>query len=179
MRDGYAIKKSILTGKQAKSDGDFFERMIDEACERYKINKLAYIDKTPEPMKPLRPIGKGQFVACYQKQAQPDYKGTLLGGRSIVFEAKMTSSDRILQDRVTSWQMEALKEHQFYGADVFILIYFMNHNSCFKIPIDVWGNMKVNFGRKYIKPDELGDYSIPTSGMIIDFLKTRKRSEDE
>ncbi len=33
-------------------------------------------------MKPLRaPNQLGQFLACYTKAAQPDYKGTLKGGR--------------------------------------------------------------------------------------------------
>ena len=171
VRDGYNIKQAILIGKQSKSDGDFFERMIDDACERYANSGVALIDKTPEPMKPLKPIGKGKFVACFTKHAQPDYKGTLKGGRSVVFEAKMTTDIKMLQSRVTEWQLEALQKHEALGAKTFILIYFMNYNCCFKIPTKIWADMKQYFGRRYVLFNELDNFKVPTSGMRIDFLE--------
>lgn len=62
--------------------GSYFEAMISGSCDYYLDRGLAKIEKTPEPMKPLGPKNyKGQFLACYTKQAQPDYKGTLKGGR--------------------------------------------------------------------------------------------------
>lgn len=177
MHTGYDINNRILTGRKSKSDGDFFERMIDEACERYKFNDKAFIEKTPEPMKPLRPFGKGQFVAHFVKHAQPDYKGTFEGGRAIVFEAKMTSSDRITQDRVSEWQMDSLKLHQHYGAIAFILVYFMTENSTFRIPIEVWIQMKELFKRKYLKPEDIREFEVPTTGMSVDFLSEIKSAE--
>ena len=96
-------------GMRARSMGQTFEAIIDAGCAWYRERGLAYIEKTPEPMRPLRaPNSKGQFLACYTKAAQPDYKGTILGGRSIVIEAKHTDSGRIDQSRTSSEQMEAL-----------------------------------------------------------------------
>ena len=169
--DDFKIIENILQGKQSKSDGEFFELMIDEACERYKQKELAYIDKTPEPMKPIKSMGNGRFLAHYVKHAQPDYKGTIKGGRSVVFEAKATGDIKILQSRVTDWQLEALQKHEALGAITFILVYFLNYNCCFKIPTKVWADMKQFFGRKYVLFKELDNFKVPTSGMRIDFLE--------
>lgn len=79
----YEAEKHIraqIRGKQARLAGSYFEAMISGSCDYYLDRGLAKIEKTPEPMKPLGPKNyKGQFLACYTKQAQPDYKGTLKG----------------------------------------------------------------------------------------------------
>ncbi len=91
-----------IRGKQARVAGGYFEAMISGSCDYYLDRGLAKIEKTPEPMKPLGAKNrKGQFLACYTKQAQPDYGGTLKGGRSIYFEAKHTDDERIEQRRLT------------------------------------------------------------------------------
>jgi len=172
LRDGYTIAKNILQGKQAQSDGAFFERMIDEACFRYKCNGWANVEKTPEPMKAIKPMGRGQFLAHYLSKAQPDFKGVLGGGRAVMFEAKSTNADRILQSRVMDNQLQALLDYKEFNALTFILIFFLTENACFRIPVETWRDMKQIFGRKYIKADELEDYRVPTSGMRVDFLKT-------
>ena len=95
------INNAALRGKQNRAAGALFEQMIDAACRYYRQAGIAEIEKTPEAMKPLgHQNGKGQFLACYVKKAQPDFKGTLKGGCSIVFEAKITSADKIQQSVV-------------------------------------------------------------------------------
>lgn len=83
----YAAEKHMMAqirGKQARVAGGYFENIISASCDYYLSRGLAKIEKTPEPMKPLGAKNrKGQFLACYTKQAQPDYGGTLKGGRSI------------------------------------------------------------------------------------------------
>ena len=95
----YAAEKHMMAqirGKQARVAGGYFENIISASCDYYLSRGLAKIEKTPEPMKPLGAKNrKGQFLACYTKQAQPDYGGTLKGGRSIYFEAKHTDDERI------------------------------------------------------------------------------------
>ncbi len=154
--------KNHLGGKLAKSNGSFFEQQIDEACEWYKLTGLAYIEKTPEPMKPIASIGKGAFKAIFTKSAQPDYKGTLKGGQAICFEAKSTTVPHISQSRVTTEQMAALTLHQNLGAEVFILLCFTDCiiPDFYKIPFDVWKNMKVLYGRVHLKKEDLGQYKI-------------------
>lgn len=102
----YAAEKHMMAqirGKQARVAGGYFENIISASCDYYLSRGLAKIEKTPEPMKPLGAKNrKGQFLACYTKQAQPDYGGTLKGGRSIYFEAKHTDDERIEQRRAHS-----------------------------------------------------------------------------
>ena len=104
----YAAEKHMMAqirGKQARVAGGYLSR------------SLAKIEKTPEPMKPLGAKNrKGQFLACYTKQAQPDYGGTLNGGRSIYFEAKHTDDERIEQRRLTQEQQDDLEAHHKLGA---------------------------------------------------------------
>ena len=82
----YAAEKHMMAqirGKQARVAGGYFENIISASCDYYLSRGLAKIEKTPEPMKPLGAKNrKGQFLACYTKQAQPDYGGTLKGGRT-------------------------------------------------------------------------------------------------
>lgn len=166
----------VLAGKKAKSDGEYFERLINEACEKYKRDGIAFIEKTPEPMKVIKPysISKGQFITHFEKVAQPDYKGTLSGGRAICFEAKCTCKDRILQDRVTDAQMDALLTHAKLGAEVFILVGFFSKiiPSFYKIPFQIWYEMKLIYGRKYVLENEIQDYKVGEQH-IINFLEVR------
>lgn len=99
-------------GLQSKRAGEHFENMIAASLGWYKDKGVAFIEKTPEPMRPLRPPNRqGQFLACYIKAGQPDFKGTLTGGRAVVFEAKHTDSDRIDYNRLTQEQLNSLAEH--------------------------------------------------------------------
>lgn len=74
--------KAVMTGKRSKVAGDYWENMIEAACQHYRLKGIAEITKTPEPMRPIKSLGQGKFIAHYVKMAQPDYKGTLAGGES-------------------------------------------------------------------------------------------------
>lgn len=164
------IGNAALRGKQNRAAGASFEQIIDTACQYYKKNGIAEIDKTPEVMKPLgRQNGKGQFLACYVKKAQPDFKGTLEGGRSIVFEAKFTSTDKIQQSAVMEKQAEALERHQRLGAQCFIIVSF-SFQKFYRVPWEVWRDMKMIYGRKYIKPEDVPQFEVKFLRGLLDFL---------
>ena len=115
-----------LRGKKSKAAGGYFENMISRACTYYRDKNIAYIEKTPEPMKVLKPMPKqpGRFIACFVKAAQPDYKGTIQGGRAIVFEAKHTDGSKIERRRLTAEQMDCLEKHNKLGALTFVVVSF-------------------------------------------------------
>ena len=95
-------------------------------------------------MRVIKPYGDrrfGQFIAVYSKKAQPDYKGTLKGGRSIMFEAKYTDSDRITKDRVSKEQTDYMDSHHALGARCYVIIGFKS-GEAYRIPWDVWQKMK-------------------------------------
>ena len=159
-----------MRGLQSKRVGELFETMIEASLQWYEAKGAATITKTPEPMRPLRqPNNKGQFLACYVKAAQPDFQGTLTGGRSVVFEAKHTDGDRIEYNRLSDEQKENLNTHHKLGAAVFVLVSF-GLQEFYRIPWEVWRNMKEIYGRKHIKQPELEQYRVEYIAGVIKLL---------
>lgn len=162
--------KAVMAGRRSRAAGEHWENMIEAACQHYRLKEIAEITKTPEPMKPLsRPNSKGQFTACYTKQAQPDYKGTLKGGRAVVFEAKHTDSDRMQQSVISSEQEKQLDRHAALGAECFVMVSF-GFQQFFKVPWEVFRDMKARYGRKYITPEDVQEYRVRYIGGVLQFL---------
>lgn len=160
-----------LRGMQSRIAGEHFEDMIRASLDWYRDRGLAHIEKTPEPMKPLRPPNKqGQFLACYTKAAQPDFKGTMQGGRSVAFEAKHTDSDRIEYSRLTSDQMDSLELHDRLGAHAFVLVSF-GLQDFYRVPWSVWRSMKAIYGRKHMKRGEMEPFRVPYLSGVIKLLE--------
>lgn len=158
-------------GKQSRVAGNNFEDMISASLEWYEGKGVACIEKTPEPMKPLgKPNKRGQFLACYTKAAQPDYKGTLSGGRSVVFEAKHTDADQMKQERVTGEQADRLELHHKLGAAAFVMVSF-GLMDFYRIPWEVWRDMKAIYGRKYIKAADVEPYRVQYMSGVLKLLE--------
>lgn len=149
---------SSLRGARNRAQGETLEGQIEAACVVYKRRGVAVIDKTPEPMKVLRPLENGQFVACFSKKAQPDFQGTLRTGRSVMFEAKTTRTGKILQKAVTEDQEEYLNAHAAMGAMCFVVVSFGGIYA--RVPWNVWCGMKEIFGHKHITEEEAQPYRI-------------------
>ena len=161
---------SVLGGIKARANGEHFEGLIERVCLAYRARVEAFIEKTPEPMKPIRPNGRlGQFVACYTKQGQPDYKGTLRGGRAVVFEAKHTATGRIEQKRVTPEQTAALSMHEQLGAVCFVLVSF-DFARFYRVPWSVWRDMPAKFGKKSANEKDLAAFEVKIDRFLDDFL---------
>lgn len=158
-------------GRQSRIMGDHFEGIIAASLRWYEDKGVACIEKTPEPMKPLRaPNRQGQFLACYIKAGQPDFKGTLTGGRSVVFEAKHTDSDRIEYSRLTDEQVEKLSTHHKLGAAAFVLVSF-GLQDFYRIPWEIWHDMKAIYGHKHIKQKELEPYRVQYIAGVLKLLE--------
>lgn len=160
---------SVLIGQRSKRAGEAFERLIDAACAHYREIGLANIEKTPEPMRPLKSLGAGKFLAVFSKAAQPDYKGTRLGGRSVVFEAKHSDTGKILFDRLSDEQLAQLRAHSKLGANAFVVCSFKFERFA-AIPFDKWDRMKEVYGRKYITANDIGEDEIQLHDGMLDFL---------
>lgn len=120
-------------------------------------------------MKVIKSTGNGRFVACFEKKAQPDFKGVLKDGTMIVFEAKHTDSDQIKQTAVTEYQAEQFEIYQRMKARCFVLVSFeLNH--FYNVPWEVFKSMKKLFGRKYATEKDLEEYRIMPEYGIIPFL---------
>ena len=158
-------------GKRNRALGLQFENIVDEACEHYLTEGLAYIEKTPEPMKVIGVINRqqGQFKAVFEKAAQPDYKGTMKGGRAVAFEAKHTESDRIKQDAVTVDQENALNAHEAMGALCFVVVCL--GDKYYRVPWEKWKTMKEDCGHKYMNAEDLHPYLLGSWPDDLRFLE--------
>ena len=169
MTDEQRYKRQIA-GARARIAGETFENQISSSLVWHFDRKLLKATKTPEPMKPIRPMGKnGQFLACYEKKAQVDFCGTMYGGRSVRFEAKQTDSDRFERKRLTPEQMDDLRDHQSLGALCFVLLCF-GFDHFYRVPWQVWENMKTIYGRQYVTEKDVQRFRVPYVAGVIKIL---------
>lgn len=162
--------QAMMRGKVNRAQGQHFENLIGASCVHYKLERIAYIEKTPEPMRVIQAMDRqrGIFKAVFAKAAQPDYKGTLNGGRAIVFEAKHTDADRIKQDAVTTDQWDALDCHEAMGAVCFVIVSL--GLKFYKVPWNKWKTMKADCGHKYMNAADLENYEISYMNGVLQFL---------
>lgn len=159
------------------AQGQHFEREILAGCKMYERYGIAKIDKTPEPFKVTKKNPKtGEFIGRFSKHAQPDFQGTLYGGRSIMFEAKRTTKDRITRDVLTDTQMETLEEHNRLGALCGVCICIQD--DFFFIPWNVWRDMKEMYGRKYLTAADIEEYRVRFDG-AVHFLQNQDIEQPE
>lgn len=164
---GYTQQKQ---GYVNRANGKMFEELLQRTCARYEFLGIAKIEKTPEPVKVLSKLdNKGQFKACFEKRAQPDFKGTMRKGVPVVFEAKHTDTGKMEKGRVTAEQLSDLKKHFEFGAMAFVLCSF-GFGDFFCVPVVVWDNMEEYYGRKYVTAADLKQFSCQFIGGYVDFL---------
>ena len=168
-------------GKLNKVAGARFEAYIKQACEFYRKHGLADVDKTPEPFHVTGRRQKNRnynarnktggllFEGYFESPAQPDFQGTIQGGRSIMFEAKTAHGDRVEQKKVTVDQEKALESHSQLGAACFVFV-MLNMQDIFRVPWETWRDMKQLYGRKYMTEAELQSFSVSEhNGTILLF----------
>ena len=54
--------KRQLMGAISKAKGKNFETRLDASFTYYKERGSAIVEKTPEPMRPVKPMGNGKFI---------------------------------------------------------------------------------------------------------------------
>jgi recombination protein U len=173
--------KKHIQGAEAKSAGDAFERLIADACDYYRRRKIAEIDKNSEPIKVTKPLGNGKFECFFLKRAQPDFKGTLQGGRSIVMEAKSVNDKRIAIDAVREHQADALDSHAELGAECYVLASLpdnLGKRRYAKVPWEHWKEPATHVLKSGAEKElrshswvDLAPWEVPLSGGILRFLE--------
>ena len=159
-----------IAGVRAKNNGKVFEARLEAAFEYYRLRGEALIEKTPEPVKQLGAMDKlGRFMACYEKRAQPDYKGVLRGGKCIVIEAKHTNGQSIPLSRVTPHQLGTLLEYEKHGAEAYIIAEF-GDGAVRRYRATMW-NAMIDSGLKTASPGDPFGCSIEEEYGIIKVLE--------
>lgn len=167
-----AAKRS-LRGAQNRAKGKFFEEYIEKACQNYSDKGIALIEKTPEPFHITKSKGNGKFEGHFEKPAQPDFKGTLQGGKSICFDAKATDTDRILLSALSDEQADALAEHALLGAIAGVLVTFSFKTFAF-IPFGTFIRARALNGHKYWNEKDCEPYKVYMKEGYLDFLDNRE-----
>lgn len=152
--------KRQLQGILAHASGRQFEEGLDQAFAWYRSQGLADIQKTPEPMRVVKNLGNGKFVAFFEKKAQADYSGVMRGGHPVAIEAKFTSGDRIEQSRVSEEQGRFLTQREELGSWCYVLAGFSTGN-VYRVPWAIWQDMKSIFGHKYVTEGDLVRSRVP------------------
>ena len=147
------------------AQGHSFEEYIKAGCALYSRQGRAEIDKIPEPFRVMEKLGGGIFKGRFTARAQPDFQGTLAGGRSIVFEAKHTTTDRLKRDVLTGEQQDTLERHAASGAVAAVCAGI--GNDFFFVPWAVWRDMKEHFGRKYVTAANLEPFRVRFNGAVL------------
>lgn len=140
----------------SRAAGKEFEGMIDRACSVYRDSGKAMIVKVPENRRVVGRTGdrNSAMICVNAEKAHPDYMGSVSPhGRTIVFDAKHTGSDRIMKTALSSNQAKILDAHAACGAWTFVAVSF-GFEAFYLIPYVWWRDMKAVFGRMYIRRDD-------------------------
>ena len=62
-------------GAVSRAQGAKFEQAIAGACDLYREKGMADIEKTPEPMRPIKRLEGGRFVAMLRKAGPAGLQG--------------------------------------------------------------------------------------------------------
>lgn len=156
------------------AQGNLFEACVKAGCIAYRNKGIAEIDKTPEPFRVTKKYNNGTFTGRFTAPAQPDFQGTLKGGRSICFEAKFTTTDRLKRGILTDNQMEVLEKHEELGALSGVCAGIKD--KYFFIPWGIWRDMKQHFGRQYVTAVDIEIYRVNFTGsiMFLDYIHKEK-----
>lgn len=151
-------EKRSLKSRKNNTKGHLFEGYIEGACAYYKRAGKAVITKVPEPFRVTSTKRNGEFTGRFIANAQPDFVGTICGGKTICFEAKYTTTDKMQQSVVTETQAEALDDYGRMGAMVGVCIGIKDTFAF--IPWDIWKDMKEIYGRKYLTELDIQPYKV-------------------
>ena len=148
--------------RRSRAKGMAFEALLDKTFAYYAEKGFAKIEKNAEPVRIIRNMGQGKFLACFTKKAQADYKGTIKGGRTVIFEAKYTENNRIMQNAVDENESDYISEHEALGARCYVVCGFPTGN-VYRVPWGVWRNMKRIYGHKYVTEEDIKQYQVQKS----------------
>lgn len=171
-----------ILGARAKAQGQAFEDLLSRSFEALATQGRAVICKTPEPMRPVRRLRDGQYIAVFAAKAQVDFSGTLAGGRAVRIEAKYTTADRIEVGRIQARQAADLDAHTAMGALCLVVVGF-SAGDVFAVPWTEWRRAPEVLGRRYIKRTEFAAATrVPRfCGGLVDVLAAgeEKGAEDD
>ena len=113
------------------------EKMIALFGARYMASGKAYLIKHEPPVKHIKSLKFGQFVAVRQAKGQPDYM-ILVNGRAILFDAKEFGGSRFPFSSLHRHQFDALMSFERNGGYSALFLRATDHNGYFVLPLSAF-----------------------------------------
>lgn len=144
--------------------GRFFEDAIQKGNQFYSHCGRAIVNKVYEPYRCVKKFDGGKFMGQFTGRAEPDFKGVLMGGRAIAFEAKSTQKNRIQRNVLTTEQLQWLEQQSEMEALAFVCVEIRGR--FFMIPWETWRDMKQIYGRMYLTPEDVDCFELVYDGAV-------------
>lgn len=129
--------------------GQGWEAQLRSWHRVYRANGLAHVVKTEAPVKVIRQMGKGRFVAVYSRKGPVDFIGAARGLGTVAFDAKHTDKSTFAVSVVPEHQRRDLDRWADQGAVTFIAL--RCSHGCYVLP---WERVRHMSGA--LDPREVG-----------------------
>lgn len=151
----------VEAGHRNIQNGKTAEILVKAACDVYRKNGIAFIEKNAEPVQVLGPVKSqgGIYFMRFAYKAKPDYEGVLAGGRGILFDVKSTVQEVIKASTLTKGQAAYLEQYDKMGAVSAILV-CMKFKDYYMVPWSIWKKMKELYGHMHMNKEELEPYRV-------------------
>ena len=148
--------------------GKAWEQYLELFHARYERQGRAVVIRTPPPMRILRSIRPGQFLAVYEKEGPPDYL-LFCNGIAIMLEAKECKSNRWGFQNLHAHQGRRLDDWQRQGGMGAILLRHHKSNTAWILP---WANLGPVWNR-WLLQSKTGRRAAPKTASIgeMDFMR--------
>lgn len=161
--------------------GSTLEELVNLTNEKYRMNKLALIQKVPTPIKPIRIDKESRQItlAYFDQKSTVDYIG-VVQGVPVCFDAKECATDSFPLANIHDHQVEFMQEFEEQHGIAFFLVYFSARNVFYYLPFarlkSFWDRAK-NGGKKSFRFEELEEENIitSTSGVFVHYLEALSR----
>ena len=152
------------------------EDMLNLAHQSMAVRGIAWIRKIPTPIKVLRPMSDGKFLAVFSASAGADYVGTLAGGRAVVVEAKeLKKGPSLSARRFTVAEVDHLTNTMEAGGLAIVFVRRVIDGSLWAIP---WAEYLavLDTGRKSMNLDRAPEFRV---AKVIDYIEESLRWEEQ
>lgn len=164
--------------------GSTLEELINQSNEKYRLFKLALIQKIPTPIKPIRMDKESGHItlAYFDQKSTVDYIGCVQG-IPVCFDAKECNVLTFPIHNIHPHQIEFMREFEAQGGISFILIHYTSKDEMYYIPfsdiIRFW-DRSANGGRKSFTYDEIDkSYRIFSgNGVMVHYLEALQKDLD-
>ena len=156
--------------------GSAFEELINFTNERYRLSKLALLQKIPTPITPVKmnSADKTITLAYFEKQSTVDYIG-VAQGVPIAFDAKETAGKSLPLQNIHAHQMTFMEEFQQQRGLSFLLVHFSAEDVYYLLPFEtlkMYWEAAEKGGRKSIPFSAFEKrYKITQTGSILHYLE--------